>query len=321
MPTTTVINKGQRGVDYAYLGSKTKAAIEATLGKPNPVMFAGRYVAKGGKGLTVAERDWLWSLGIGISPIKEHATKDALGGYTRGFQLASEVLDEIENLPAWQGLPKNVPVVFCADTDITAVTARVAGEFFRGARDRMSTAGRTVIGGYVDEDAYQGAAEAGVTLNPTCLPGALGWSPVWFRRMKAGLPWTWTPTMVQKLDQANSIDWLYVYAPAIVWLPTPDPKPEPQIPGPISTLPPVDRPVLSRGSTGMWVAYAQRVVSIVNGHKIAVDGKFGRQTEREIRSFQTARRLVVDGVVGPQTWAALELARNTVNSRHPASGR
>jgi peptidoglycan hydrolase-like protein with peptidoglycan-binding domain len=37
-----------------------------------------------------------------------------------------------------------------------------------------------------------------------------------------------------------------------------------------------------------------------------VDGIFGRRTERATRAFQKAMDLTVDGIVGPQTRAAME---------------
>ena len=41
------------------------------------------------------------------------------------------------------------------------------------------------------------------------------------------------------------------------------------------------------------------------GHRVLVDGKFGAATEETVRAFQESKRLGVDGVVGPKTWAAL----------------
>lgn len=62
-----------------------------------------------------------------------------------------------------------------------------------------------------------------------------------------------------------------------------------------ATLP----PLLKKGSRGEDVKHAQKLL------KIRVDGSYGKNTEAAVRSFQTKRKLGVDGRIGPQTWKAL----------------
>jgi peptidoglycan hydrolase-like protein with peptidoglycan-binding domain len=40
------------------------------------------------------------------------------------------------------------------------------------------------------------------------------------------------------------------------------------------------------------------------GWRLAVDGVFGPRSARVARRFQREKGLIVDGLVGPQTWAA-----------------
>jgi Transglycosylase-like domain/Putative peptidoglycan binding domain len=40
---------------------------------------------------------------------------------------------------------------------------------------------------------------------------------------------------------------------------------------------------------------------VANGHHIAVDGRYGPETEGAVRSFQQEKGLMVDGMAGPQT--------------------
>jgi hypothetical protein len=66
-----------------------------------------------------------------------------------------------------------------------------------------------------------------------------------------------------------------------------------------------DTPTLQRGARGIAVERLQRMLNNQTGSALAEDGIFGSLTEVVVRQFQTARGLVVDGIVGPRTWAAL----------------
>lgn len=67
-----------------------------------------------------------------------------------------------------------------------------------------------------------------------------------------------------------------------------------------------DRPTLSQGDTGPNVTYLQQQLNSDNSAGLATDGDFGPATESAVMAYQSSRRLDVDGVVGPQTWNALE---------------
>lgn len=61
---------------------------------------------------------------------------------------------------------------------------------------------------------------------------------------------------------------------------------------------------LRRGSRGAQVTAVQRRLK-ARGWTVAVDGSFGPALERTIEQFQQNKNLKADGVVGPDTWAAL----------------
>jgi hypothetical protein len=75
----------------------------------------------------------------------------------------------------------------------------------------------------------------------------------------------------------------------------------------------VGRPTIQRGATGQPVVDLQtRLKRVYPAYRhehgvLVIDGIFGKVTEAWVREFQSRSRLVVDGIVGPKTWAALGL--------------
>lgn len=64
-------------------------------------------------------------------------------------------------------------------------------------------------------------------------------------------------------------------------------------------------PYLSQGSEGEPVTRLQALLNVASDAGLAEDGIFGPLTDGAVRGFQAARHLLVDGIVGPQTWTAL----------------
>ena len=64
------------------------------------------------------------------------------------------------------------------------------------------------------------------------------------------------------------------------------------------------RDVLRLGSTGDQVGYLQTLLGLMP------DSKFGPQTDKAVRAFQQAHKLIVDGIVGSATWDALIEAKS-----------
>ena len=65
------------------------------------------------------------------------------------------------------------------------------------------------------------------------------------------------------------------------------------------------QPTIQLGSTGDAVRRAQRALRRTPNLSLVVDGIFGPQTEAAVKDFQQGAGLTVDGIVGPMTWAAL----------------
>ena len=88
-------------------------------------------------------------------------------------------------------------------------------------------------------------------------------------------------------------------------IPTPTPTPEPT---------PEKKPTLRKGDSGKWVTLA-RTELINKGYdcgKTGADGKFGANTEKAVKAFQKDNGLTVDGIIGANTWNALDGAEPAI---------
>ena len=86
-------------------------------------------------------------------------------------------------------------------------------------------------------------------------------------------------------------------------------------------VPDPGKPTLRRGSRGEYVTLLQTML-VQRGYdigKCGADGAFGAATEAAVKMFQTDHGLPSDGIVGENTWAALESGKTelyTVTIQH-----
>ncbi len=67
-------------------------------------------------------------------------------------------------------------------------------------------------------------------------------------------------------------------------------------------------PVLKKGLTDPAVRDLQEALKVLRHDPGPIDGVFGASTERAVRSFQHAKGIAVDGIVGQVTWINIDEA-------------
>ncbi|MEU6273033.1 peptidoglycan-binding domain-containing protein [Streptomyces populi] len=74
------------------------------------------------------------------------------------------------------------------------------------------------------------------------------------------------------------------------------------------------RPTLQQGSSGRAVRQAQCYLNQAIGAGLDEDGVFGPVTKAATREFQQCAGIVVDGLVGAQTWSFLSFWANSADA-------
>ena len=64
--------------------------------------------------------------------------------------------------------------------------------------------------------------------------------------------------------------------------------------------------LLRNGSTGADVGRVQQALKARNPN-LAIDNRFGPDTERSVRAFQRSQGITVDGIVGPETLSLIHI--------------
>jgi hypothetical protein len=79
------------------------------------------------------------------------------------------------------------------------------------------------------------------------------------------------------------------------------------------------RPTLRQGNMGTSVRELQTLLNsfVRPVPPLVVDGAFGSKTKQAVMAFQSARKLMIDGVVGAKTWAALDQSSGSPGNAAP----
>lgn len=244
--------------------------------------FALRYL----KNLSSAEVHSLRSNGIALGLIFEQAAGNALLGAAQGARDGDLARGEAEAL----GVPGTVVIFTTVDCDVSASQLDTINRYLIAFAHAIAPyrPGIYACGSVLEHVENQAVP---------WLAGAMGWSgsrnyKKWVIKQGvtfSGGMWeghSW-PSIGMQYDPnlATNLDW--------AWMPTRSPT--------IPVVPTV--PVLRQGDSGPSVEILQNAL---NAHPLLVDGDFGSATDHAVRSFQAANRLHVDGIVGEQTWNALD---------------
>jgi peptidoglycan hydrolase-like protein with peptidoglycan-binding domain len=278
------------GIDYSYHGPIYTASFQAA-----GATFVVRYLSESDhKNLHRDEADLLSDAGLDLCVVWETLADRALAGRDGGVADAHKAAGQAKEC----GMPDGRPIYFAVDYDAPDQDKPTIAAYLAGAASVLGGANRVgVYGGYwvvaycLDHNAADFAWQT------------LAWSGG-RRDPRAQLYQHTNGVMIGgiscDLDSAYATDFGQWRSTI---LPPPPPFPYPQTDY-LATARPDSHShwgetAADRANVAEWQKkMAQR------GWHITPTGTFGKQSDRICRSFQTEKRLTVDGKVGPVTWAA-----------------
>lgn len=80
---------------------------------------------------------------------------------------------------------------------------------------------------------------------------------------------------------------------------------------------PVNEPTIKEGDSNLFVTSLQMKLNALGYLKEEPDSVFGSSTERAVREFQRANNLIIDGIVGPDTWRIINHKYSELDSPVP----
>src|SRR3954454_20328663 len=281
-----------KGFDYAFGAHPSASAIKAAGGS-----FVCRYISSfapndtNGKNLIQSEAKSLLAAGIQIAVVVEEGASRMLGGHAAGVADAQHADTVVKAL----GMP-GIPVYFACDFDASPGDQTAINAYLDGV---ASVIGLNRVGPYGGYWPCVRAAKAGkakyfwqtrawsgsnVPGNPNDLGG-------FTRNLYQGASITLAGASVD-IDTSFTADFGQWPRPGT----TPKPKPEASV-----------LQLKTPNMTGSAVTYLQQRLNVY-GAKLTVDGDFGSNTDKAVRAFQSKHGLTADGIVGPNTWAKLDVS-------------
>lgn len=258
--------------------------------------------------LTKAEVEALGAQGIGIVTVWENGepTSDDYFTEDRAASDAHLAIQKAQEV----GQPAGSPIYFAADCDANPNTVAT---YFKTLSPLVRLAGYEV-GVYGSGDVCKKLAQDGL-VSHTWLAQSTGWAG--YEDWKPHADIVQGPAEKLLGDDVDS-DTFEHATNAGIW--GPGYQSVKQHDGSVTTVatpveedvaqPVTDLPTLKLGDNGPAVTALQRALNVWSGEvlssHIPVDGDFGPMTKGSVLRFQNHHELAADGIVGQQTWTALE---------------